>query len=197
MELEEMKSLWTDLSLKVEKQDKIQKELLMEITKQKFRNKLNHIRVPEILGSLVCVGYAMYLLSRFSDFDLWYNQVFALITIFILIALPAASLTALKGMRELRIDSETPSTILEKFIKSKIRFWNVQRYGMILGAILMITILPPLAELKGSDEIISNPKFWMLYVPGVFTFMFFFSRWALKKYHGVIDTSEKMLQELN
>lgn len=196
MELEEMKSLWTDLSLKVEKQDKIQKELLMEITKQKFRNKLNHIRVPEILGSLVCVGYAMYLLSRFSDFELWYNQVFALITVFIMIALPAGSLTALKGMRNLRIDSETPSAVLEKFIKSKIRFLNAQRYGMILGAILMITILPPLAELKGSDEIISNPKFWMLYVPGVFTLMFFFSRWALKKYRGVIDSSEKMLQEL-
>jgi hypothetical protein len=196
MELDEMKLLWTELSLKVEKQDKIQKELLMEITKQKFRDKLNHIRVPEILGSLVCVGYAMYLLSRFSDFELWYNQVFALSTIFIMIALPAGSLTALKGMRNLRIDSETPSAILEKFIKSKIRFWNVQRYGMILGAILMIIILPPLAELKGSDEIISNPKFWLLYVPGVFTLMFFFSRWALKKYRGVIDSSEKMLQEL-
>lgn len=191
-----MKSLWTDLSLKLEKQDKIQKELLMEITKQKFRNRLNYIRIPEILGSLVCVGYAMYLLSRFSDFELWYNQVFVLITIFILIALPAASLTALKGMRDLKIDSETPSAILEKFIKNKIRFWNIQRYGMILGAIIMITMLASLAELKGSDEVISNQKFWLIYVPGVFTLYFFFTRWALKKYRRVIDSSEKLLQEL-
>lgn len=196
MELDEMKSLWADLSLQVEKQDKIQKELLMEITKQKFRTRLNSIRIPEILGSIVCVGYAIYFLYRFSDFELWYNQIFALITIFIMIALPAASLTAIKGMRNVRIDSETPAAILDKFTKSKIRFWNMQRYGMIFGGIVMTTILPPLAELNGSDELISNPMFWFVYIPVSLVFMFLFSRWVLKKYKGVIDSSEKMLKDL-
>ena len=196
MELDEMKSLWADLSLQVEKQDKIQKELLMEITQQKFRNRLNSIRIPELLGSLVCVGYAVYFLYRFSDFELWYNQIFALITIFIMIALPAASLTAIKGMRNVRIDSETPAAVIHEFIKSKIRFWNVQRYGMIFGALVLITILPPLAELKGSDSLISTPMFWYIYIPASQILMVLFSRWALKKYKGVIDSSEKMLQEL-
>lgn len=196
MELDEMKSLWADLSLQVEKQDKIQKELLMEITKQKFRSKLNAVRIPEIIGSFICVGYAMYLLSQFSNFELWYNQVFALITILILIALPTASLTAIKGMRSLRIDLEAPATILEKFNKSKIRFWKVQRYGMILGGLLMITILPPLAELNGSLERILNPVFWMIYIPGGLLFMYLISRWAYKKYKGTIDSSEEMLLEI-
>lgn len=196
MELDEMKSLWADLSLQVEKQDKIQKELLMEITKQKYRSRLNSIRIPEILGSLVCVGYAMYFLSRFGDFELWYNQIFALVTIFIMIALPTASLSAIKGMRNIGIDSGIPAMVLEKFVKSKIRFWNVQRYGMILGALVMITIIPPLAELNGSDEMISNTTFWMIYIPSGFIFMLLFSRWALKKYKGVIDSSEKILREL-
>ncbi|MEB2775148.1 hypothetical protein SYJ56_07505 [Algoriphagus sp. D3-2-R+10] len=196
MELEEMKSLWADLSLQVEKQDKIQKELLMEITKQKFRKKLNTIRISEILGSLVCVGYAVYLLSHFSEFELWYNQIFALISIFIMIALPTASLTAIKGMRNVRIDSETPSTILNTFIKNKIRFEKVHQYGMISGGIVMITILPPLAELSGSLAKILNPVFWMIYIPVGLVFMYFFSRWGLKKYKGVIDSSEKMLREL-
>lgn len=196
MELEEMKSLWSDLSVQVEKQDKIQKELLMEITKQKFRNRLNSVRIPEVLGSLVCIGYAMYFLSRFGDFELWYNQVFALVTIFIMIVLPTLSLSAIKGMRNLRIDSESPAAMLEKFTKNKIRFWKVQRYGMIFGGIVMITILPPMAELSGSDEMISNPTFWMIYIPAGFLFMYLFSRYALKKYKGVIDSSEKMLQEV-
>lgn len=191
-----MKSLWADLSLQVEKQDKIHKELLMEITKQKFRNKLNSIRIPEILGSMVCVGYAMYLLARFADFELWYNQVFALVTIFIMIALPVASLTAIKGMRNLRLDKESPATILNKFTKSKIRFWNVQRYGMIFGAIVMLTLIPPLAELNGSGEMISNPVFWLIYIPAGLVFMYLFSRWALKKYKGVIDSSERMLRDI-
>ncbi len=196
MELDEMKTLWADVSLRVEKQDKIQKELLIEITKQKFRKKLNTVRISEILGSLVCIGYAMYLLSHFSEFELWYNQIFALISIFIMIALPTASLTAIKGMRNVRIDSETPSTILNTFIKNKIRFEKVHRYGMIAGGVVMITILPPLAELRGSLAKISSPMFWVIYIPVCLVLMIFLSRWVLKKYKGVIDSSEKMLKEL-
>ncbi|WP_057935730.1 hypothetical protein [Algoriphagus resistens] len=197
MELDEMKSLWADLSLQVEKQDKIQKELLMEITRQKFRTRLNGIRIPELLSSLVCVGYAVYLLSHFSDFELWYNQIFALTTIFMMIALPVASLAAIKGMRNLPIGSETPAAILDKFTKSKIRFWNVQRYGVISGGIVMVTIFPPLAELSGSShEKILNPVFWMVYIPTGLVFMYFFSRWVLKKYKGVVDSSEKMIREI-
>lgn len=196
MELDEMKSLWADLSLQVEKQDKIQKEILLQITKQKFRSNMNGIRIPEILGSLVCAGYAMYFLSRFGDFELWYNQIFALIAIFFMIALPTASLTAIKGMRNIKLDSEAPAKLLEKFSKSKIRFWKTQRYGMIFGAILMISILPPLVELNGSEEIIYKPWFWGIYVPGGLIYMLVFSRWVLKKYRAVINSSENMLKEL-
>ncbi|WP_339868167.1 hypothetical protein [uncultured Algoriphagus sp.] len=197
MELDEMKSLWADLSLQVEKQDKIQKELLMEITKQKFRSKLNSVRIPEIIGSLVCVGYAMYFLSRFGEFELWYNQIFALVCIFLMIALPTASLTAIKGMRDLKIDTETPAGIMDKFVKSKVRFWKVQRYGMIFGVILMIAILPPLVELNGADEIIQKPWFWGLYVPGGLIFMLLFTRFVYKKYKETISASEKMLRDID
>ena len=197
MELDEMKSLWADLSLQVEKQDKIQKEILLQITKQKFRSKMNGIRIPEILGSLVCVAYAVYFLSRFGEIELWYNQVFALVTILIMIALPTASLTAIKGMQNIRIDSEKPAVLLEKFIKNKVRFWNVQRYGVFFGAVVMITILPPLYELNDSLSAISTPIFWMIYIPLGLVFLFIFSRWLLNKYKRVIESSEKMLQELH
>ncbi|WPR77891.1 hypothetical protein [Algoriphagus sp. NG3] len=195
MELEEMKSLWADVSLRVEKQDKIQKELLLEITRQKFRNKLNSIRIPEILGSFVCVAYAMYLLSHFGELELWYNQVFALISIFILIALPTASLTAIKRMRSLRPDSEAPVVLLQKFTKSKIHFFKLQHYGIIFGAILMFTILPPYAELNDSKGI-TDPLFWMIFIPSGPVLMYLISRWVLKKYKGVIASSEKILREI-
>ncbi len=197
MELDEMKSLWADLSLQVEKQDKIQKELLLQITKQKFRSKMNAVNIPEIIGSLVCVGYAMYFLARFSDFEIWYNQVFALVNIFIMIVLPVASLSAIKGMRGLRLDSESQVSILDKFTKSKIRFWKVQRYGMVFGGVIMITILPPLAELNGSIEKIQNPIFWMIYIPAGLVFMYLFTRFVYKKYKGTIEASEKMLRQID
>ncbi|MBN3583277.1 hypothetical protein JYB64_12835 [Algoriphagus aestuarii] len=196
MELEEMQSLWADVSQKIEKQDKIQKELVMEITRQKFRSKLNHIRVTETVGSIICYIYAMYLLSKLSELELWYNQVFAMITILIMTILPIASLNAVKGMRSVKIDGEAPAKMLEKFERSKVRFWKVQRYGMIFGALLLVTVLPPISEINGSIEMISKPLFWVIYLPGAILFMYLFSRWALGKYRKMIDASEKLLSEL-
>lgn len=196
MELEEMQSLWADLSQKIEKQDKIQKELLMEITKQKFRKKLNHIRFTETIGSIICFVYAMYLLSKLPELELWYNQVFAMITILIMTILPISSLSAIKAMRSVKIDHEAPAKMLEKFEKSKIRFWKVQKYGMIFGALVLVTVLPPISEIQGSGDMISKPLFWVIYLPAALLFMFLFSRWALGKYKKVIDSSEKLLSEL-
>lgn len=196
MELEEMKGLWADLSLKIEKQDKIQKELLMEITKQKFRKKLNHIQLPEMIGSVICFVYAMYLLSKFSGLELWYNQVLAMVTILIMTMLPLASLSAIKGMQSVKIDEDSPAKALEKFTKSKVRFLKVQRYGIIFGALLLVTILPPISEIQGSTELISKPWFWMIYLLGGSLFIYLFSKWAIEKYKKVIESSEKLLSEL-
>lgn len=191
-----MKGLWADLSQKIEKQDKIQKELLMEITKQKFRKKLNHIQLPEMIGSVICFVYAMYLLSKFSGLELWYNQVLAMVTILIMTMLPLASLSAIKGMQSVKIDEDSPAKALEKFTKSKVRFLKVQRYGIIFGALLLVTILPPVSEIQGSTELISKPWFWMIYLPGGALFFYLFSKWAIGKYKKVIESSEKLLSEL-
>ncbi|WBL41623.1 hypothetical protein PBT90_12750 [Algoriphagus halophytocola] len=135
-------------------------------------------------------------MSRFGDFELWYNQIFALVAVFLMIALPVASLSAVKGMRNIRIDAEAPAKLLEKFSKSKVQFWKVQRYGIICGVILLICILPPLTELNGSEEIVYKPWFWGIYIPGGLVFLVLFSRWVLKKYRRVMDSSEVMLKEL-
>ena len=61
----------------------------------------------------------------------------------------------------------------------------------------MVTIFPPLAELSGSShEKILNPVFWMVYIPAGLVFIYFFSRRVLKKYKGVVDSSEKMIREI-
>ncbi|EAZ80832.1 hypothetical protein [Algoriphagus machipongonensis] len=196
MELEEMKSLWGDLSEKVEKQDKIQKELLMEITGQKFRNKMQGIRIPEIIGSVICYAYAGYFMISFSKFELWYNQVFAIISIIILILLPTASLWTIKGMRAIDIASDVPAELLEKFRTNKKRFWMVQKFGMVLGVFLFMIILSPITELQGRGEIINKPIYWFIYVPVGLIFMFFFTRFVYKKYRAVINKSEALLSDL-
>ncbi|WP_026951013.1 hypothetical protein [Algoriphagus mannitolivorans] len=196
MELEEMKSLWEELSLKVEQQEKIQKKVLMELTQNNYRKRLNSIRIPELLGSVVCLGYAAYFILNFSKLTVTINQIFAAFDILFLIGLPIASLLAIRNLNQLNIVKNTPAKILEKFAKRKIQFLKVQQFGLIFSGLFLISALPPLAEIAGKADIIQQPYFWLAYVPAGLLFIYFFGRWGIKKYQKVIKDSEEMIRGL-
>ena len=196
MELEEMKSLWEELSHKVEQQEKIQKKVLMDITQNNYRNRLNTIRIPELLGSIVCLAYAAYFIFNFSKLTLTINQIFAGFDILFLIGLPIASLLAIRNLNKLDIIKTTPAEVLEKFAKRKLQFLKVQKFGILFSGLFLISALPPLAEFAGKADIIQQPYFWMGYVPGGLLFIFFFGRWGIKKYQNVIRDAEEMIREV-
>lgn len=196
MELEEMKSLWEELSLKVEQQEKIQKKVLMDITQHNYRKRLNSIRIPELLGSIVCLGYAAYFILSFSKLTVTINQVFAAFDILFLIGLPIASLLAVRNLNQLNLVQTTPAKTLEKFAKRKIQFFRVQQFGFFFSGLFLISVLPPLAEISGKADIIRQPYFWLIYVPAGLLFMFFFGRWGMRKYRKIIQDSEDMIRGL-
>lgn len=196
MELKEMKSLWSDLSVKVEKQDRINRELILEITKQKFKSRLNSIQVAELLGAVVCFAGAAYFIVNFGKLEIWYNQVFALMNILIAVILPLLSLSTIYAMKNLQIGSESPIAILKEFTKRKLRFWQVQRLSLVLASVYLLTILLPFAELQGKSEVLMSRFFGLIYIPLGFAFLLIFSGWVWKKYKRGIAASEELLREL-
>lgn len=196
MELKEMKSLWSDLSVKVEKQDRINRELILEITKQKFKSRLNSIQVAELLGAVVCFAGAAYFIVNFGKLEIWYNQVFALMNILIAVILPLLSLSTIYAMKNLQIGSESPIAILKEFTKRKLRFWQVQRLSLVLASVYLLTILLPFAELQGKSEVLISRSFGLIYIPLGFAFLLIFSGWVWKKYKRGIAASEELLREL-
>lgn len=196
MELEEMKSLWEELSHKVEQQEKIQKKVLMQLTQNNYRKRLNAIRIPEMLGSIICLAYAAYFILNFSKLTVLINQIFAAFDILFLVTLPIASLLAIRNLNKLDIIQAPTAQVMEKFLKRKIQFLNVQKFGLIFSGIFLISALPPLAEMAGKTDIIQQTYFWLTYVPAGLLFIFFFGRWGIKKYQKVIKDSEEMIQGL-
>lgn len=196
MELEEMKSLWEELSHKVEQQEKIQKKVLMQLTQNNYRKRLNAIRIPQMLGSIICLAYAAYFILNFSKLTVLINQIFAAFDILFLVTLPIASLLAIRNLNKLDIIQAPTALVMEKFLKRKIQFLNVQKFGLIFSGIFLISALPPLAEMAGKTDIIQQTYFWLTYVPAGLLFIFFFGRWGIKKYQKVIKDSEEMIQGL-
>src|SRR5688572_9824086 len=143
MELDEMKTLWEDLSGKVENQEKITKEELMKMTKKNYQNRLFSIYLPEILGSIICFGYAGYFIFQIEKLELPINQVLAVFNTAMMIILPIISLWTLARLNSLKISDESPSNLVEIFKKEKTFFWKFQRFNLMFSGLFAISILPP------------------------------------------------------
>jgi hypothetical protein len=195
MDLEEMQSLWQNLSVKVEKQERIQKEMLLEMTQARFNRKIDHIRIPEILGALVCLGYAGYLVINFGRIDLWYNQLFAVVNVLFFIILPWASMRAVYRMRGLQIHHLATAEMLGEFRRAKQNFWQVQQIAVWLAGVIVLTLLPVLGDIQDKMDKFVRAEFWMIYVPLAGTFLFLFSRYVLSKYRRIAQDLEDILQD--
>jgi hypothetical protein len=197
MELDEMKSLWEDLSVKVEKQEKIQKEILMEMTQKKYRQKIGHIAFSEILGSIICFACAVYFIYKFPALQNPINQVLMVFNILVVTVLPIFSLKSIWQLNQLDLGVSSPSEVMEKFKRNKQRFWKVQKYGLYLSGLFLLSVLPPLAELAGEQSMVQKSWFWWGYVPFGFVFLFFFTRFVMKKYQGSLKDSEHVIQNMD
>ncbi|MEP3380166.1 MAG: hypothetical protein ABJO28_06260, partial [Maribacter dokdonensis] len=81
MELEEMKSLWEDMSQKVDQQKVLTDQLIMDMTKERYENRMRRISVPETISALICFAAVIYLISNFNLLDVWYLQLTGVLTI--------------------------------------------------------------------------------------------------------------------
>ncbi|MFN3997618.1 hypothetical protein [Algoriphagus sp.] len=194
MELEEMKSIWEDLSGKVENQEKIKKEELMKMTKKNYQNRLFSIYFPEILGSVICFGYAGYFIFQIGKLELPINQVLAVFNTVMMITLPTISLWTLARLNSLKITDESPSLLVEKFKKEKAFFWKFQQFNLMLSGLFVVSILPPLAELLGKKDLILEPIFWMVYVPLGLLSVYIFGRITIRKYYKSLQEAQHLIE---
>src|SRR5690606_32189259 len=89
MELEELQSAWTHMSLQLEKQKKLTHQIIMEMTQQKYHRRFRKLFLYEGAGAGICLLAAGYLIWNSSRLDTWYLQALGIMALLFLTALPA------------------------------------------------------------------------------------------------------------
>src|SRR5450432_1999534 len=126
MELEEMKTLWGEMSIEIEKQKKLTDALIIKMTQADYRNKISKILIPEAIGALVCFAGVLYILINFQKLNTWYLSVCGVISVLILLLLPILSIKAIYNIRTINISGNNYKQSLLEYSKSKIQFVFVQ-----------------------------------------------------------------------
>ncbi|MFD1293305.1 hypothetical protein ACFQ5N_05600 [Lutibacter holmesii] len=197
MELDELRNEWQQMSIELDKQKILTDKLIIDMTQEKYNNKLKSISIPETIGTLVCFAAAIYIFANFDTLDTWYLQVSGLFTALFCIVLPMLSLRSIFGMQKINISTNNYKQSLEKFAKSKKQFVWIQKVSFYLSFILVIVSLPVSAKFMNGKDLFLESKVWLWYVPFGFAFLYFFSKWVFKHYKRTTDSAEDLLKELD
>lgn len=197
MELEEMQATWSQMSDQLENQKRLTNKLIMEMTKERYKNKIGILSKYEGIGSVICFIVAILLISRFSELDTWYLLASGIFTILYLIILPVVVLLSISDMKSIDLTNSTYKDTFIAYTKKKRQFLLIQKTGIYLNFILLVVSLPVVVKVfKGKDIFLTNIDLLYWYIPIMAVFLILFSIWGYGKYKRVTDSASHILEEL-
>jgi hypothetical protein len=197
MELEEMKILWDEMSTEVDKQKTLTDKLILQMTQERFNNRIQSISIPETFGSIFCFAIAFYILVNFNKLDTWYFLASGIYSVAYFLGIPILVLMSIKKMKKVNFGNNNFKQTLLDFAKAKNQFFFVQKISLYLSAGLIVTSLILAGKiLSDKDIFMENGTVWFWYMPLMVTFLFFFSSWGLKHYRNKAKQAENLLKDL-
>lgn len=197
MELEEMQATWSQMSDQLDNQKKITNKLIMEMTKERYKNKIGILSKYEGIGAVICFIMAILLISRFSELNTWYLLVSGIFTVCYMIVLPLIVLRSIRSMKSIDLTNNNYKETLIAYAKKKRQFLLTQKVGIYLNFILLVVSLPVIIKVfKGKDIFVTNINLVYWYIPVMAVFLILFSIWGYGKYKNVTDSASHILEEL-
>jgi len=196
MDLEEIKTVWSEMSDQLEKQKKLTNEIILKMTQERYTNKIQRISTYETIGAILCFAMALVVLFNFAKLDIWYLMVCGVFTFVYLLVLPILVLRSITSMKKIKFAKDSYKEALIGFTKAKKQFLFIQRMGIYLGFILVFTSLPVASKIMKNKDLFLENEVLRWYFPIMAVFLFFFGRWGYNCYRGITNSAENILKEL-
>jgi hypothetical protein len=196
MELEEMKGLWENMSEELDRQKLLTDKMVVEMTQQKYRDKLSQISLPETVGTIICFAMAGYALINFGKLDTWYLMLCGVLSISFCIILPILSMRSIRKLKKIDLRKSSYRDSLVEYAKEKDRFVKVQKVSYYLGFIFSLAVLPVAGKLMKDKDLLMDSKLWIWYIPLALVFHFLFSKWVWKHYSSITKKAHSLLEDL-
>ena len=102
---------------------------------------------------------------------------------------------AIVNIRSINISDNNYKQSLMEYSKAKLHFAWAQKLNFIMGAILVVVILPVMGQLIGGKDFFVENKLWFWYIIG-FPFFYIPSRWVSKRYMKKVIDAKEILKDL-
>ncbi|MDP4285956.1 MAG: hypothetical protein Q8891_16200 [Bacteroidota bacterium] len=195
IEIEEIETLWGDLSSEYEKQKKLTESLIIHLTQELYQYKLSKMMIPEIICTLVCFTGGSIIIFNLQNLNTWYLLGSGIISAMILFLLPIISIKAIRKMRLNIIINNDYEQSLTDYSKSKIQFIFAQKLNLYLSLFLLVVIIPVIGKLIGGKDILTETYLWIWGTLLGISFLYFSAK-ILYTYHRMTTVkSENPMRE--
>lgn len=199
MELEEMKTMWDKMNKEMNHQKILTDNLVLDLTKEKYKNKFTKVEFFETIGAVICFASAIWLILNFTKLEFWYLELFAIFAIIILVLLPIMTLKKIRGIKVIELESLSFKDTLVNFQRRKHELIISQKINVFVSIILAVVVLPLFTKIvKGIDLFgAEHINSFYIYLPILLTLLFFLSKWGIKSYQNLTKSAEHILKELD
>ena len=196
MKVEDLQSIWTEMSGELEKQKKLTHEIIMQMTQERYKNQLQKIANYEGFGAIVCFLAALFILININKLETWYELLSGFFTIAFLIVIPVLVLGSIRSMKQINIQEGNYADTLRSFTTARNHFLFMQKIGIGLGFVLILTILPVASKILKGKNLFEETGAWTWYIPVMFVFLILFSRWGYRHYNRITRSAGNILSEM-
>jgi hypothetical protein len=138
MELDEMKTLWEEMSIKLDKQIELSERMILDVTQARLEKKVNIFWNSQILVFLVAYVITGTLIFSLHKLDTWLELASAIFWITYLAIMPFYSSGAITPLKNIDIGKMTYKENLSLFFKSRRRVLRSQQISLVLNPFLFI-----------------------------------------------------------
>jgi hypothetical protein len=196
MELDDFKNTWDEISNRVKEKQNLNLKMFDKMNKSKFNSSLKKILLPEILGSIICIGFAIFLVFNFDKLDTVSFKIAGGIAILLFIFLPVISLLSIQRLYKSADINKSYADTLKDFAVQKINFCKLQKLNFTLSYLLLAMIILISTRLFGKNEATYSTYFFIISFGFGYIVLLSFSGWVFKKYNKTIRQTEDLLNEL-
>ena len=197
MELDDLKKDWESVTSQSAKQNILTSKMIDKMIQKKYNSKLNKIKYPELIGSILCLFMAGYVAFNFNKLDTVFFQVVGVITILLLLIMPALSILSLTQFNLDNDLNETYAGAIKKFAHQKKQFIKYQKLNVLLSYLLLVTtiILVP-KFFHGKRDFAGSKTFWVFAFTIGYIFLLFTTKWIKKVYGNALKQAEELVTEV-
>lgn len=198
MDLEQIQATWVQLSHELEQQKIVTKQLILQMTQERYSNKFKGILTYETIGAVICFVVSIYILANIAKLDTWYLLACGVFTIAFLLIMPIMVIKALHKIKNIDILEYSYKDTLVRFERAKKNLLMLQQFGIYASFILMFATAAIFSKIWSNKDFFTIERDGWIYGSIVFAvvFVIFFARWGYKCYQGTTTSAENILKEL-